>query len=154
MGRRIRRNLLLAGASLALATITPGPVGLGSGSVEAACSTSAWVGRYVYTPTFASGQYRSNGWLTQSPDVYCFGIEWKIFAQTKVCGFWGCNWHTKGDKKANPLYSTSIYLTAYQPCRDGTHTYRTLGTYVYHPPFANYPQVTTHKSSEPKLTCY
>jgi hypothetical protein len=50
-----------------MALILPTPVGLDSGPVSASCSTSAWIGRYVYTPTFDTNRYRSNSWLNAEP---------------------------------------------------------------------------------------
>ena len=66
----------------------------------------------------------SQGSVTQSPDWYCLVESVWLRGQTKVCGFWGCNWHTKagsGSDGQESYWSDSVS----QDCRSGPHRYRT-----------------------------
>lgn len=65
--------------------------------------------------------------LQQSPNYYC-GSSLRIIAQRKVCGFWGCNYHTGAGNKADSgnvgATGSTTKLWAEQGCYSGTHRYR------------------------------
>ena len=75
-------------------------------------------------PELDGSSVTSQGSVTQSPDWYCLVESVWLRGQTKVCGFWGCNWHTKagsGSDGQESYWSDSVS----QDCRSGTHRYRT-----------------------------
>ena len=75
-------------------------------------------------PQLDNRSVTSTGTVTQFPKWYCLVDSVWLRGQTKVCGFWGCNWHTKasvGDNGRTSPWSARVS----QDCRTGTHRYRT-----------------------------
>ena len=113
------------------------------------------------TPILTQGKYVYNvGLIEQSPQWYCYQEGGVVLAQTKVCGTFGCNWHTRGD------YSEAVQTTywsrfAQQPCREGTNRYRTITRFNYRifdvfnglPALVPGPPISHTSSVQPEFTC-
>ncbi len=136
------------------------PQGHGYRTAVVACSPAASYAIKADTPSLKSSSVKSTGSVTQTPNSYCLVDQLWLRGQTKVCGFWGCNWHTKASTSSNGRISDwSASVT--QDCRGGTHRYRTqtgmsyrtisghigiIPTYSYH--------TKTHESTiKPEFTC-
>lgn len=115
-------------------------------AVAVACSPAATYVIKANTPRLEGSSVKSTGSVTQTPNWYCLVDQVWLRGQTKVCGFWGCNWHTKASAAHNGRTS-SWSNSVTQSCRGGTHRYRTqtgmsfrtisghagiLPTYAYH----------------------
>lgn len=129
-------------------------------AVAVACSPAATYVIKANTPTLESSSVESTGSVTQTPNWYCLVDQVWLRGQTKVCGFWGCNWHTKANAAHNGRTS-SWSNSVTQSCRGGTHRYRTqtgmsfrtisghigvIPTYAYH-------LKTVESAVQPELTC-
>ena len=115
----------------------------------------------AYTPTRASnvvvskGNYKNTGSL-----IPCNAIGFWVYAQTKVCGFWGCNYETK-NSSGGTLQSANYSISVNQTCRGGTNRYRTYAKFRYM--LLEFDQMLglilveqspiTHTSSAPEFTC-
>lgn len=81
------------------------------------------------------------------------GASIVVKGQTKVCGFWGCNYQTKASKTKNIDFccrsTGEVYVS--QPCRSGRNRYRTLVTVTIAEPF--YREYEYKYSSAPEFVC-
>lgn len=111
----------VAAASTASAVAAGAPAGAGR---RAGCYLWSNITVTASAPVLTSGRVRDTGTWEQSP-VYCpYPTGW-VGAQTKVCGFWGCSWETRGRTADVTLNASPMSRTATQDCRDGTNRYRT-----------------------------
>ncbi len=107
------------------------------------CSVTVWVDLVANQPakrlpTVGAGHIVSTGGVRYTAfyggpvrPAFCGSIQLRIEAQREVCGFWGCNWRTEGSWGFSGDGRTSSPWTrsATQPCREGTHKYRTRVVY-------------------------
>lgn len=111
----VRRAILLAAAMVAAMAI-------------GSAGTAQAHGGFYFHPhaPFKSGtSIGSTGHLAMS---YSHGYaQITVRAQRKVCGFWGCNYHTKAERSVTMNFSSAYsgHPYVYQPCIRGTHRYRT-----------------------------
>ncbi len=129
------------------------PIAITPNVQKIACSAwtnvgSAWTNPYVIHGHTVTGA----GVLVSSPKVYCGAVEWKVFSMTKVCGFWGCNWHQKGLPSGGRPDSAEYWRWTSQPCRSGTHSYQQIGAWTYTNGWG-YPETSWMGSNVRKLTC-
>jgi len=105
----------------------------------------------AHTPYRSGSSVVSGGHLTMS---YAHaGAAIKVKAQTKVCGFFGCNWHTKASRSKTIDFccrSTGhVYVS--QSCRGGTNRYRTEVEVTIAEPF--YREFEYKISGSPEFRC-
>lgn len=132
------------------------------------CSVHVWTNLEASAPNkVSSSLIRSIGGVWYSafsggPTVsaYCGSIALRVEAQSKVCGFWGCSYHSRGDwGYSSDGRTTSPWRRyAYQDCREGTHRYRTKTFFQYgwiqfdwQEPIGS--TVSSFSGAEPLLTC-
>ncbi len=99
-------------------------------TVAAACSLAATFYVKSRTPVLEGSSVKTPGSVTQVPNWYCLVEQIWVTGQTKVCGFWGCDWHTKATNSHSGR-TASWSATATQNCRSGTHRYRTRSGISY-----------------------
>ena len=106
----------------------------------------------------AAAPYRSGNQVVSVGIGYASGIcpaaRFDLQAQTKVCGFWGCDWQTRGLVYGNPY--AGYALAATQGCRGGKNRYRTKINFcwmpVSWPPTYDCSNEFIH-GSQPEFTC-
>jgi hypothetical protein len=112
-----------AGA-LALALSPAGPVGGEQPAAAADCSWNPAIHLEPETPRLEWPRVWMTGRIYQSPKHYCLVRQSWVYAQTKACGVFGCNWETRSATGSLPN-RTSWAETPGMDCRSGTHRYRT-----------------------------
>lgn len=125
--RKNPHNAVKLGVCAALVVITSVAVQTADEQPVSALGCQLSITRIVTAddPHLAGSSVNSSGRVVQLPSWYCFVQYVWVRGQTKVCGFWGCNWHTKrylGDDGRTSDWSGSVS----QDCRTGLHRYRTL----------------------------
>lgn len=117
-------GLTMSGTALAAPAGADGP--------EGNCSFSAIWYLYAGDPTnySATGSVYDNGEIDQSPTWSCEQNSGTVFAQTKVCGFFGCNYETKASYNSDAKVLRWAHV-AYQDCRADTNRYRTITRFDY-----------------------
>ena len=80
-------------------------------TVALACSPAASYVVKANTPSLEGSSVKNTGSVTQTPNWYCLVDQLWLRGQTKVCGFWGCNWHTKASTTHNGRTSNWSDLT-------------------------------------------
>ncbi len=129
------------------------PVGAAPDTQNIACALSASIGSAWTNPYVVHGHTVTGaGVLVSSPKVFCGAVEWKVFSMTKVCGFWGCNWHQRGQASGGRPNSAEYWRWTSQECRSGTHSYQQIGSWTYTNGWG-YPETAWMGSTVRKLTC-
>lgn len=104
-----------------------GPAKLAPSAAPASLACS-WSAHFTVTaePPVRSGAGIRNRGVFNANQVSCtppFGI---VKAQTKACGFFGCDWENRGSSEEFIMRTTYETRNPYQDCRNGTNRYRTL----------------------------
>ncbi|MEU8235273.1 hypothetical protein AB0C12_37260 [Actinoplanes sp. NPDC048967] len=139
-GRRLSGRFLLAATAAALLASA-----LFTGPAQAAppeqarlgCSNPFGIGRYntqLPAPGFFFGPIGSgprpvvaNGRISVSGLSFCAKGKVQFRLESKVCGFWGCNWHSRAQTPVIDLPENGVVARDLQtPCRAGSHTYRVI----------------------------
>lgn len=125
------------------------------------CQLSATFYVEAYGPQLSGTSVNGTGRIRQIPNWYCLVDSTWVRGQTKVCGVWGCNWHTKAftsDRGHTSDWSGSVS----QDCRAGRHRYRNRAGIEYRivsisrPGFPAFtPKTMSHTSDdELEFSCY
>lgn len=104
------------------------------------CSIAAWMDldAEIYNQVNTQGNLlsigRVNSWGSPTgPNIpaYCGNVAFTVMAETKVCGAWGCNYHTKGQwgRSGSGRGESPWTRTATQACRSGVNRYHTYVVY-------------------------
>ncbi len=131
---------------------------IASASAASACTWQAvTVSGVPHTPYQSGSSVNTKGvFSTNGSDWYCGVDGLTVRGQTKVCGAWGCSWHTKASAFHNGQ-TTYWSKTVSQPCRSGTNRYKTRVTVAWI--YNNWPSGWASASSsadsavQPEFTC-
>lgn len=134
---RLRRSIagiigaaLLGGGMLTVVDSVAGPVPSASACTWGPWWYSLWSGQ----PDFYGSSHTlwSYGEVSGNPDIGC-GSKLKVYAQRKVCGFWGCNYHNYGSVGPLAADGGGWWFGAWtsQWCISGTHRYRTVSVLTW-----------------------
>jgi len=105
-----------------------------------------------------------NGNTDVASNTSCSVATVQYRLQTKVCGFWGCEWKTKANSNTTRLpVNGRVPVELWMGCRPGANSYR-LQAAVTHVELTFedvngnwYPQLitvtTTHEGADEKITC-
>lgn len=110
---------------------------------------------YAREPILTQSTKKVNSWARfQVTRLSCYDTPIKVLAQTKACGFWGCNYETRGSNSEN-LTVRDRTLHAMQDCRSGTNRYRTYAAISFwipvHP--THYETQSVTDAVHPEFTC-
>lgn len=154
------RRLITSGAvalQLLTASVFAGVVGAGAlalvGPAQAAhaCTYGPyWYALYAGDPTLETFGVDAYGEFDASPDAGC-GVRMTVYNETKVCGFWGCNWEDWAQYGPWQPEGTSDYAYVSIDCRSGTNRYRSLA-YANYLGGPNYYD-DSRASGEPEYSC-
>jgi hypothetical protein len=93
------------------------------------------------------------GFINQVPDLYCGSDYGWTYLQKKVCGFWGCNFHTQTSYQ-NSVSTAYWFSDMFTGCGSGTNRWRVSTTFratLFDPaPFSWY---QSGNGPEAQLTC-
>ncbi len=78
---------------------------------------------YAETPRLEWPRVWMTGGIDWLGTPYCFPDLSGVYAQTKACGVFGCNWETRDSVEYTPWYG--MRETPGMDCRKGTNRYRT-----------------------------
>ncbi|MGH2944609.1 MAG: hypothetical protein ACRDLN_17740 [Solirubrobacteraceae bacterium] len=148
---------LMSIAALALAA--PAAAGAMSlGSPASASAKGCTVGTIVVRATALEPRRTGVAGITFRGEVrttkdFC-GDQAKIIGERKVCGAFGCNYHTVRESGWKPVEATSLDLSIEGPCKGGRHRYRTRVLYQAPQPLTPPPgRVVTHQRESDNLDC-
>jgi hypothetical protein len=119
------------------------------------CSLFASVYVYADTPRLEHPRVWMTGGIEYRSARYCFPDRSGVYAQTKACGVFGCNWQTRDAMEYTPYYG--MHETPGMDCRQGTHRYRTRTVFGYRVPdehglVPGYP-VIADSAIQPEFSC-
>ncbi len=122
---------------VALAALVGIAWSVGAPNVQHASATNAAVGCTMFAGVYVYGEPpRLEGrrvWMTGGFDYltapYCYPDLSGVYAQTKACGVFGCNWQTRDRIEYTPR--GNMRETPGMDCRKGTNRYRTHSVYGY-----------------------
>lgn len=141
---RQRKHVTVArsGTLLGIATLLVAIVGFpfsrsASADVSAPSSTrlatgcTVFASTYVYadTPRLEWPRVWMTGGIEYWSPPYCWPDLSGVYAQTKACGVFGCNWQTRGAVEYTPWQG--MHETPGMDCRTGTNRYRTHTVFGY-----------------------
>jgi hypothetical protein len=125
-------GLLVVGLGVLFGPLTGTASSASTGSAllqSPGCSVFSAVNVYAETPRLEWPRVWTTGGIDYYGAPYCYPDLSGVYAQTKACGVFGCNWQTRGSVTYTPW--GGMRETPGMDCRRGTNRYRTHTAYGY-----------------------